>query len=142
MTVFLLDVNVLVALSLPTHQHHAAATRWFAEGVGWGTTPLTETAYIRLMTNRRVTGYEIPGARVVAALGQMRSLPTHRFIPDDSSLVEPHIDMSWLAGSSQVTDFHLLNLAAANDLQLATFDGSLARAVAPADRRHVQVLTD
>lgn len=142
MSVFLLDVNVLVALSLPTHQHHAAATRWLAEGAGWGTTPLTETAYVRLMTNPRVTGYEIAASRVVAALEQMRSLPTHRFIPDSSSLAEPVIDLSWLAGPSQVTDFHLLNLAAANDVQLATFDGSLGRAIAPADRRHLHVLSD
>ena len=139
---FLLDVNVLVALSLTTHQHHAAATRWFGQGVTWATTPMTEAAYLRLLTNPRVTGHEIGGAEVLAALGEMRAVPTHRFLADDSSLAEPHVDTSWLAGPSQVTDFHLLNLAAAHQLRLATFDASFARALAPGDRRHLHVLTD
>jgi hypothetical protein len=52
------------------------------------------------------------------------------------------VDTSWLAGPSQVTDFHLLNLAAAHQLRLATFDASFARALAPGDRRHLHVLTD
>lgn len=142
MTAFLLDVNVLLALSLPRHQHHGAASRWFAEDVDWATTPTTETAYLRLMTNPKVVGYDIPGAEVLDALTRMRAVRGHRFLSDDSSLNEPQIDTDWLGGSKQVTDFHLLNLAAVNDLQMATFDASLARAVAPADRRHLFVLAD
>mgnify|MGYP000874325585 CR=1 FL=1 len=50
--------------------------------------------------------------------------------------------MGRLGGSSQVTDFHLVNLAAATNAVLATFDASLWRALHPDDRRHVEVLTD
>ena len=44
MSVSLLDVNVLLALAWPTHVHHLAAHRWFAEnsGLGWATCPLTQ----------------------------------------------------------------------------------------------------
>lgn len=142
MTTFLLDVNVLLALSLPTHQHHAGAARWFATAGSWATTAMTETGYVRLMTNPRVVGYEIAPSQVVDALRSIRSLPGHAFIEDGTSLADPAIDVQRLAGSSQVTDFHLVNLAARAGAVLATFDASLVRALAPDDRRHVQVLDD
>jgi predicted nucleic acid-binding protein len=47
----LLDVNVLVALLVPEHQHHAAATTWFAAHAateGWATCALTELGVIRV----------------------------------------------------------------------------------------------
>jgi toxin-antitoxin system PIN domain toxin len=141
-TTFLLDVNVLLALSLPTHQHHGGAARWFSTARSWATTALTETAYLRLMTNPRLVGYEIAPAQVIDALRSIRSLPAHRFIEDSASLADPTIDVQLLAGSSQVTDFHLVNVAARSSVVLATFDASLVRALHPDDRRHVQVLDD
>jgi len=49
-SVSLLDVNVLLALAWPTHVHHAAAHRWFAENhaMGWATCPLTQLGFVRL----------------------------------------------------------------------------------------------
>lgn len=142
MTGFLLDVNVLLALSLPTHQHHRRATAWFEQGRHWATTPVTETAFVRLIVKPRVVGYEIPVDQALAALGTMRQLPGHLFVPDASSLAEPVIDVAPLVGTKQVTDFHLLNLAAAHDLLFATLDGSLARAISAGDRPHLHVLSD
>jgi len=44
MTVYLLDVNVLLALSDPMHLHHEAAHVWFVEKgkAAWATCPITE----------------------------------------------------------------------------------------------------
>ena len=138
---FLLDLNVLVSLSLPTHVHHRQADAWFAaRRVGWSTTPFTEAGYVRLLSNYRVVGYQITVAAAVAALAAMRALPGHSFVPDDTSLTDPVIDVARLAGAKQVTDFHLLNLAAAHGLLLATFDGSLMRAVAARDRAHLHLI--
>lgn len=142
MTRYLLDVNVLLALSLPRHQHHAAATDWFDAGQQWATTPITETAYLRLMLNPRVVGYDIPASQALAALAAMRQLPGHSFAADTSSLAIPALDVTFLAGTNQVTDFHLVNLAVRNSMQFATFDASLSRALASSDRKHVFVLTD
>lgn len=137
---YLLDANVLLALSLPTHQHHHDATSWFAVRPEWATTPLTEAGYVRLMTNMRVVGYAIPADQVVDALREMRRVAGHAFLADDSSLAEPVIDIARLAGTKQVTDFHLVNLAARHGMLLATFDGSLRRSLAMDDRRHVLVI--
>jgi toxin-antitoxin system PIN domain toxin len=140
---YLLDVNVLLALSLPTHQHHLAATKWFDEAdFEWVTTPITEAGYVRLMTNSRVVGYSITAAQAMEALRSMREALGHVFVPDATSLTDPAIDLGQLAGTKQVTDFHLLNLAALNSLKLATFDGSLFRTVTVADRGHVLVIDD
>ncbi len=46
-----------------------------------------------------------------------------------------------LAGHKQVTDWHLLNLAARHDAVLVTFDRKLERSVGPEDGHLVQVLT-
>ena len=45
-----------------------------------------------------------------------------------------------MVGTKQVTDFHLVNLVAQNGMRLATFDGSLLRSLAEADRGHVYVI--
>lgn len=46
----LLDVNVLVALLVPEHQHHDAAIEWFAAEAnqGWATCAVTELGVIRV----------------------------------------------------------------------------------------------
>jgi predicted nucleic acid-binding protein len=52
--VYLLDVNVLLALCDPLHVHHAAAHRWFA-AVGrfaWATCPITENGFVRIAAHR------------------------------------------------------------------------------------------
>lgn len=48
MTDFLLDVNVLIALSDPMHIHHESAHHWFAKDgrKAWATCPLTENAFV------------------------------------------------------------------------------------------------
>jgi uncharacterized protein len=135
---YLLDVNVLLALSMPTHQHHLAATEWFDEAdFMWATTPVTEAGYVRLAINPRITGYPVTTAQAVGALHELRATPGHLFVVDDTSLAYPVVNLGPLAGTKQVTDFHLVNLAAQKDLRLATFDGSLLRSLAEADRGHV-----
>ncbi|WP_448072587.1 TA system VapC family ribonuclease toxin [Georgenia yuyongxinii] len=139
----LVDVNVLVALTNPAHLRHEAAHRWIAalpREARWSTTPMTEAAFVRLMTNPVVAGREISAATAVDVLGQLRGLDDHVFLPDASSVAAPAIDVTTLVGTKQVTDFHLVNLAAANDAVLATFDARITDALAPPDRRHVEVI--
>ena len=69
-----------------------------------------------------------------------RTDPRWRWLPDDSTLADPVIDLSVLVGHRQVTDLHLVNLAASAGLRLVTFDAGIAAALAKADRRHVLVL--
>ena len=136
----LLDANLLLALALANHVHHGAAHRFLA-GIGsWATTPMTETALYRLLLNPVVTGGDFTVGDIDRVARGMRADPRWRFLADDTSLADPTIDTSVLAGHRQVTDLHLVALAARHGACLSTFDARLMPALAPSDRRHVEVV--
>src|SRR5580765_5566638 len=137
---YLLDVNVLMALARPAHTHHRLAHDWFRSVTRWFTTPVTETAFVRLTMNPAVSGRAVTATEALALLAAWRQAPGHHFLPDDSSLAEAVIDPVTLTGHHQVTDFHLVNLAARHRLQLATLDNALLGGLAPKDRRHVKLI--
>lgn len=138
---YLLDLNVLIALSWPQHVHHARSHAWFAAlDRQWATTPVTEAGYLRLTTNPAVVGETVSMDAALAALRSMRSAPGHVFIPDSSSLSVPAINLERVVTSRQVTDAHLVNLAAASNALLATLDRGIEQLVVAADRRHVVLL--
>ena len=137
---FLLDVNVLIALAWPTHVHHERAHAWFANVEHWATCSLTESAFVRLSTNVAVVGERIPVAAALSVLNQIRSVAGHRFVIDDSSFGTPAISFDRVVTSSQITDAHLVNLAADADLVLATLDRGIPEMLVPADHRHVMVV--
>jgi toxin-antitoxin system PIN domain toxin len=142
-TPYLLDVNVLLALSLDNHMHHLAATEWFDEAdFDWATTPLTEAGYLRLMTNSKMVGFSVSATQAVNGLRELREEAGFRFLPDDTSLAEAVIDLGPLVGTKQITDFQLVNLAARTGMRLATFDGALLRSLSEADHGHVFVIDD
>ena len=137
----LLDVNVLVALAWPHHLHHSRAHAWLGSHPGeFLTTPITESALIRLSLNRTVTGTDVTPGEVLALVTAVRRHPQHRFLPDDSSLAAPHISLSRLATARQTTDLHLVNLCALHGVVLLTLDRSIIEMLEPVDRRHVAVL--
>lgn len=104
---YLLDVNVLIALSWPQHIHHARAHGWFsAEATeGWVTTPVTETGFVRISSNTALIPWAVPVADAIAAVAAMRAISGHGFISDNSSLADPAIDTSGMVTPRQVTDW-------------------------------------
>ena len=136
----LLDANVLLALASRAHVHHRAAHAWFAGIEAWATTPITETALLRLVLNPVVVGVDYPGATALELLRAIRARPAHRFIPDDASPADPHVDLGGLIGHRQVTDLHLVDLAARRGLRLATFDRRLVDSLSQRDRGHVELI--
>lgn len=106
----------------------------------WATTPFTEAALVRLLLNPSVVGRQLAGADVLSQLRAMRGDARWCFLSDHTSLGEATIDLTPLVSHAQVTDFHLVNVAAVHEVRLATFDRALLAALAPADRRHVELL--
>jgi len=137
---YLLDVNVLLALAADAHVHHRAAHRWFADVTAWATTPTTESAFVRLLSTPAVAGRAVLPVEAVAALRQMRTVPGHRFLPDDASFADAAIDLTRMVGPRQVTDFHLVELARRTGSTLATLDAKLLRSLHPADSHLVSVV--
>jgi uncharacterized protein len=77
----LLDANVLIALLVEDHVHHAAAENWFAGlDQNFATCPITQGSLTRLLIRE---GQTAATARTV--LTQTAASPRHEFWPDDVS---------------------------------------------------------
>lgn len=133
----LLDVNVLIALLWPAHEHFDAAHEWFAARAGgarWATCPLTEIAFVRIVSNPSFSPDALAPADALGLLQRNLAHPAHEFWPDDVGLVDavgPVVPR--LQGHRQLTDVYLLGLALKRRGTLASFDGGL-RALADGER--------
>lgn len=141
----LLDVNVLVALSWPNHEHHDLVSEWFDrhQGDGWATCPLTQSGFVRVSSSPRVPYAETP-REAISLLRQIVALPAHVFLPDEISLATSRfVSIERLLGHRQVTDAHLLGIALSHGAKLATLDRGIFEVIPPAFKpnRPVWLLT-
>lgn len=88
---YLLDVNVLIALGDANHVHGDAAVRFFEEvavPAGWATCPIAENAFLRILGRPvYVNGPDsVEGAR--GLLTRLTAAPGHRLWPDEPSLLD------------------------------------------------------
>ncbi len=141
-TVWLLDANLLIALTHAAHVHHGVAQDWFAAVPKrrFATCTLTQLAYVRLSSNPRVAGAEISPARALQALRELCAHSGHVFWPGEALPLDmPSLNTPALVGHRQVTDAYLLGLAAAQGQKLATLDrGLLAFAQATQLAAHLE----
>lgn len=116
----LLDANVLIALLVDDHVHHAAAEDWFTGlGGNFATCPVTQGSLLRLLIREGQ-----PAATARAVLRGTTASPRHEFWPDDIPYTD--VPVTGLIGHRQVTDAYLARLARVRGARLATFDRALA----------------
>jgi len=120
----LLDVNVLVALVLPVHEHHQIARQWFeveAEAEGWATCTVSELGAIRICAHLNVP----PRATADTLMVLRRTARGHVWWTDmmPGRLTEVRAAI----GPKQITDRYLLGLARRRGGRVATLDRGLAR---------------
>jgi toxin-antitoxin system PIN domain toxin len=125
--VSLLDVNVILALLVPEHEHHTLAQEWFAQQaatLGWATCAVTELGVIRVCA-------QLPGGawppETAADRLPLLTAASREYVwwPDAvSPVVLPEVRSAGTA--KQVTDRYLLGLARRNAGRVATFDRALA----------------
>jgi toxin-antitoxin system PIN domain toxin len=130
---FLLDVNVVIALIDPAHIHHDIAHRWFGAEASenFATCPLVQNGVLRIAGHPAYPNAQGAPAIVAGILTKLLQHPGHVFWPDDVSLLDrTRFDQAALLSHKQVTDTYLLGLAVAHAGRLATLDAKLsARAV-------------
>jgi toxin-antitoxin system PIN domain toxin len=125
MSAFLLDVNVLIALLWPAHEGHLQAQHWFDRNSheGWATCPLTQAAFVRIVTNPAFSSDAVTAQEAVKLLSSNFDNPSHQFWGDEISFagaVQPFERR--LKGHQQVTEAYLLGLAIHKKGKLATMD--------------------
>jgi uncharacterized protein len=125
---FLLDVNVLLAIAWPNHQFHLAAVERIENTTDrWATCALTQLAFIRLSSNPAAIPEATSPADAAALLGAMVADPQHVYLASLPSPVEKefHGIFEKILGNKQVMDIYLLGLARRHRATFLTFDAKL-----------------
>ncbi len=118
MSAFLLDANVLIALTVAEHEHHDRASAWLAGVDEFALCPMVEGAFSRFLLRMGE-----PPQTAITLLAAVKAHPKARFWPDDVSYAG--IDYDGVRGHRQVTDVYLADLAARHSGALATLDEGL-----------------
>ena len=124
---YLLDVNVLIALIDPSHIHHDSAHEWFASIERWATCAITENGVLRILGNPNYPNSPGPPAIVATYLADLKKLPGYEFWTEAMSILDKnHFKPHRISSPKQITDSYLLGLAVRHGGLLATFDRNLS----------------
>jgi len=140
---YLLDVNLLLALCDPQHMHHELAHQWYST-VGkpsWATCPITENGFIRIASHPSYPNSPGDASRTTALLRTFCQTGGHHFLPDNVSLTDASLfRFSHALTANQTTDIYLLGLAVKHDGKLATLDRSIPEASVIGGARALEVI--
>ena len=125
----LLDINVWLAAAWARHVHHAVAKRYVdAEDADMLLCRVTELAFLRLVTNRAVTGEDALTRRQAwDLLLALEADPRIRLVPEPRGLAPLWIAFSKRDDRSHLlwTDDYLAAFAQALGAELVTLDAGL-----------------
>lgn len=139
---YLLDVNVLIALTQSDHAHHKVVTQWFdLPGLDWGMCAFSEAGFVRVSTNPKVGNLTVEEATEI--LVSLAAHSSHRFWPIAASWTSVTAPFSErIFGHKQITDAYLLGLAINENGILVTLDKRIQYLAGPQYSRHVLVLEE
>lgn len=142
MTIYLLDINMLLALTDPMHVHHAPAHQWFADTgqKGWATCPLTENGFIRIASHPNYPNRPGDVPVVFSILRQVCESPGHIFWAEDLSILNI-LEPDAIITHTQITDVYLLALAVHHNGKLATLDQRIPVDAARGGREALELIT-
>ena len=140
---YLLDVNVLIALAWDDHEHHARAHAWFARLAGqtFATCNVTQSGFVRLSLNPKVVHCQMGMADVFEKLKSFTQHPNHNFC-DDGALQTELPTWQRVTGHSQVTDTNLLLIAHRHGRKFVTLDDGIQNRLLGEEKTWVEVIPE
>lgn len=128
--IYLLDVNVLIALAHKDSVFHARVSKWVdaldSTQDGLAFCAVTELGFVRILPQLPEADYTVEDAKLLLArLKAALPFPTPFFSDGLSAQELP----SWVRAPRQTTDGHLAALAKAHGAMLATLDGKIPGAI-------------
>jgi len=128
---YLLDVNVLVAMSWPQHTLHTTALKWMARHAheGWATCPFTQAGFVRIISNPAFSRDALQPQEALSLLRANLEHPAHQFWPDRLRVYDALSRVRPITGHNQTTDAYLLALAISRRGSLVTLDKSVANLI-------------
>lgn len=126
------DVNVWLALALPTHVHHAAAARWWHSAAAQKVAfcRVTALGLLRLLCQPKVTGLDwLTPARACEQYQQFRTLPEVSFAQEPLTCEAAFMRLANHGSlpARLLTDAYLAAFAQSSKLRLVSFDSDFAR---------------
>jgi toxin-antitoxin system PIN domain toxin len=141
LTIYLLDINLLIALTDPMHVHHDLSHQWFAKKrkKGWATCPLTENGFVRIASHPNYPNRPGDVPTVFSILRQVCESPEHQFWADNLSLLDV-LTPDAIITHAQITDIYLLGLAVHNNGKLASLDQRIPANAVRGGRQALELL--
>jgi predicted nucleic acid-binding protein len=117
---YLFDVNALVALGFLEHEFHPRVARWVSTSTpSIATCSITELGFVRVLAQALDYGLTVHDARKLLQRLKAVDALQFTFLPDAHDVT--HLP-TWVKTPRQLTDGHLLQLAKAHSMALATLD--------------------
>lgn len=119
--IYLLDVNALLALGFSNHEFHHRVSIWVksSEPLQLAGCSITELGFVRVLAQAPVYGFTVTQARALLLRLKRQLASRFTFIPDAHDVSRLPV---WVRSPKQITDGHLVQLAAAHNAILATLD--------------------
>jgi uncharacterized protein len=140
-TTYLLDVNLLLALSDPMHVHHEAVHRWFADRghQSWATCPITENGFVRIASHPNYPNRPGDVVAVLAILRMLCEAQGHQFWEEDVSILDI-LEPGAIVTHAQITDVYLAGMAVHKNGRLATLDQRIPAGAVRGGREAVELI--
>lgn len=118
---YLFDVNALLALGFLQHEFSDRVAIWVKSqpSLTIATCSITEVGFVRILSACAGYGISVKHARSMLRILKSGNPLASSFISDDQDAMQLP---SWVKTAKQVTDGHLLQLAASRSIPLATLD--------------------
>lgn len=138
---YLLDVNVLLALVLGDHVFHEVARHWFVANreKPFATCAITESGLVRLLMNPAINPNAADADSALEILNRIHDHPMHRYINALPSIRDAMISVHLrkTKGYRQITDAYLVGVAQVNQGKLLTADRKIEQYFG---REHVELI--
>jgi len=121
---YLFDVNALVAFAFSDHTFHERLARWVSKRVSpaedeFATCSITELGFVRILAQVPQYGTTLADGKQLLRRIKTEGAHNFSFLVDDQDTSRLP---GWVHRPNQLTDGHLVQLAAAKDAVLATLD--------------------
>ena len=139
---YLLDINVLIALAWDDHEHHVRAHVWFGRlaSESFATCNVTQSGFVRLSLNPKVVHCQIGMADVFEKLKSFTQHPNHSFC-EDGALQTELPQWQRVTGHTQVTDTNLLLIAHRHGRKFVTLDDGIESRLQGDEKTWVEVIS-
>ena len=137
---YLLDVNVMIALTEREHSHYRKVAQWFeAPGLQFALCAFSEAGFLRIATNPKVGSHTFDEA--TAVLQAFEQHPGYRFWPMNSRWADlAQVVRERILGHQQITDAYLLGLAIRRNGVLVSLDKGIKYLAGSKFSRNVLIL--